>query len=261
MMKTILALTSAATLTLALLALTDNLEAFWELDNVNDSHSSNTLTNNGTVTFVTGKVGNAADFVPASSQYLSRADNAALSAGDTDMTIQAWVKFDSFDSSPTIICKCDTGGFGGDLEYAIYTTDTGELRSRRYNGSTFNTITSSGNLSLSTWYHVVTTYDASANVHALIINDGTPITASYSPGSWDTGNSFTIGIDSTSQGHWMDGLVDQVGIWRRVLSSSEITELYNSGNGRSYSYMSGGGGGGGTPCLLTLLGVGRCAGN
>ena len=33
----------------------------------------------------------------------------------------------------------------------------------------------------------------------------------------------------------MDGRLDQVGVWKRVLTADERTWLYNSGNGRSYT--------------------------
>lgn len=45
------------------MALVDNLISYWSLADVNDAHGSNHLTNTNTVTFVTGKVGDAANFV------------------------------------------------------------------------------------------------------------------------------------------------------------------------------------------------------
>ena len=63
-----------------------NLIAYWKLDEAsgtrNDSKGANHLTDNNTVTQAVGKVGNAAQFTLANSEYLSIADNADLSAGD-----------------------------------------------------------------------------------------------------------------------------------------------------------------------------------
>ena len=52
-----------------------NLISYYKLDDVNDYYASNNLTNNNTVTFVTGKIGNAGDFEVDSTQYLSNTGN------------------------------------------------------------------------------------------------------------------------------------------------------------------------------------------
>jgi hypothetical protein len=35
---------------------------------------------------------------------------------------------------------------------------------------------------------------------------------------------------------FFDGTIDEVGIWNRSLSSSEVSELYNGGSGASYPF-------------------------
>jgi len=218
------------------MALVTNLVAFWELDNVNDAHGANTLTNTGPASFVAANVGNGVDITGAST-YLSIADNAALSTGDIDFTIQLWAKFDNLTATRGVLGKCDNLGIGGDLEYVIYTTDTGFARLRLYNGSSFVTLETTSPLSTATWYHIIGYYNAATNTAGLIVNDGTPVTGSYSPGPWDTGNSLYIGTDFPSVNPF-DGIIDQVGIWKRVLSAAEITQLYNGGNGLSYAAIS-----------------------
>jgi len=74
------------------MALSDSLAAYYALENVNDSLGLNNLTNNATATFVSGKVGNAGNFVSASSQFLSHTDTATLDMGDIDFTITAWAR-------------------------------------------------------------------------------------------------------------------------------------------------------------------------
>jgi len=37
-----------------------------------------------------------------------------------------------------------------------------------------------------------------------------------------------------SVGHAFDGLLDEVGIWDKALTSTEVSDLYNSGNGLPY---------------------------
>jgi hypothetical protein len=63
-------------------------------------------------------------------------------------------------------------------------------------------------------------------------------TKSYSGGITVNTRDFTIGTqnDTANIFRW-DGLIDEVGFWKRVLTSAERTELYNSGNGRDYAYI------------------------
>jgi hypothetical protein len=41
--------------------------------------------------------------------------------------------------------------------------------------------------------------------------------------------------DSSNVAHFTNGKIDEVNIWNKELSASEITELYNSGNGKQYT--------------------------
>ena len=99
------------------MALTDNLIAFWELEEAsgtrNDAHGSNHLTDNNTVAQGTGKVGNCADFELDNSEYLSIADNAALSVGDEDFTIQAWFNIEANPGFRQGIVGKSSGGADG----------------------------------------------------------------------------------------------------------------------------------------------------
>jgi hypothetical protein len=48
--------------------------------------------------------------------------------------------------------------------------------------------------------------------------------------------SAKIGVNSYTGGvHFFNGIIDEVGIWNRELTASEVTELYNSGAGKQYT--------------------------
>ena len=74
-----------------------SLVGFWTLDEVSgarldSSGNGSTLTDNNTVASTTGKIGLAAVFQAGVSEFLSRSDNAFLSAGiNTSFTIDGWV--------------------------------------------------------------------------------------------------------------------------------------------------------------------------
>ena len=215
--------------------LTKNLISFWRLGEANganrvDYYGTNTLTNNNTVTQVGGKVGNASQFVAASSQSLSIADNASLSTGDIDFTIVAWVYLDSKAAEGDIIAK----DASGQREYNLRYVSVGD----RFNFTVSNdgTATTSldastlGSPSTSTWYFLVAWHDSIANTINIQANDGTVDSVAHTTGVFDGTAAFGIGT-STFANTFFDGRIDAVGFWKRVLSSSERSFLYNSGNG------------------------------
>ena len=78
-----------------------DLKGLWHLDENSNgsaavtrkdsSGNGNDLTDNATVTSTQGKIGKAAQFTAANSEYLSIAENASLSPGDIDFTFSGWV--------------------------------------------------------------------------------------------------------------------------------------------------------------------------
>lgn len=48
-------------------------------------------------------------------------------------------------------------------------------------------------------------------------------------------NDIYVGRYPSATGYEIDGIIDEIGIWSRVLTYDEVQELYNSGNGLSYN--------------------------
>lgn len=203
------------------MGLNDNLEAFWKLDEASGSRAdssgnSRTLTDNNTVTQATGKVGNAAQFTAANSEYLSAADAAWCSFGNESFTVAAWIYIDSAAAEGAVV--------GKNTEWRC-TITTGRKARLTLPSTALN---HADTLSLSTWYHVVWQYDAAADLIRIYVNAGTPTTTSDTTGATDSTNELRLGRQGSA---YYDGRIDAVGIWRRALSADEITTLYNSGNG------------------------------
>lgn len=229
------------------MALVDNLVAYYSMEeasgNAIDAHSTYDLTDNNTVGTATGKVSNARDFERSNSEWFSHADDAAFSRGDTDFTFAFWVQFESLNNFARLFSKTDSGNF----EYGLYIRDPsfGGTYDLRWHCSADGTgegtvLASSSTVSASTWYFLCVWHDSSANQLGLAINAGTADTTSHSTGVYNGTADFRIGRNHDGQYH--DGLIDEFGLWGRVLSGAERTELYNSGSGRDYTYISGGGG-------------------
>ena len=77
-----------------------------------------------------------------------------------------------------------------------------------------------------TWYHTVLTYDAGGNVSRLYI-DGAFISTDTSMGSIPAG-PLTLRLGDSVSGDNLDGRLDDVRVYDRILSDAEILELYSS---------------------------------
>jgi hypothetical protein len=61
---------------------------------------------------------------------------------------------------------------------------------------------------------------------------------------------FVVGTRTNTQGGEIDGEMDELGLWSRVLNSDEVSELYNSGNGLSMAAIIP------EPATVALVGLG-----
>lgn len=218
----------------------EGLVSYWRLGEVSGSRSdavgSNTLADNNTVTQADGKLGKAAQFTAANSEYLSIADNASLSTGDIDFTFCAWVYADSLAADRIIIGKTNLSTLG---EYFLaFSNSSGRFRFAIQNAGTFVTVDATilGAPSTATWYFIVGWHDSVANTVNIQVNNGTAdsgTTGATVPA--DSAQPFHIGADSTPTTFW-NGRVDAVGFWKRVLTAAEKTALYNGGLGRAYPF-------------------------
>jgi hypothetical protein len=219
--------------------LNDGLVAYWKLDEasgtrVDSGPNGQNLTDNNTVTSDTGKISNAGLFVSANSEYLSRTDSTELSTGNIDFSFSCWFYQDAAVANSAILTK-GSAYSNANLEYALWLGSGGATPAFSISdGTTTTTISSGVALTASTWYHIVVSYDAAANQMAITINAGTPATTAQSTGPQDTTGAF--GIGRRNNGAYISGRVDEVGFWKRVLTSDERTELYNAGAGKTYPF-------------------------
>ncbi len=227
------------------MALTDNLVAYYKLDeasgNATDALGANDLTNTNGVTAATGKVSGARSFAAASSQYLTHASNASFVTGDIDFTVAGWVNPTTTGSFPVIANK-GWAGSGSTREWILYINGTPqfEFSVEKADGSGSAAVQWGTGPSTSTWYHVVAWHDSVNNQLCIAVNNGTPVTSSYSAGVSTGTGAFQLGR-SEGQSIFWNGLIDEFGFWKRVLTSGERTSLYNGGNGFAYPFSSGAG--------------------
>ena len=214
------------------------LVAWYDLEEASgtrsDAHTNGLdLTENGTIGSATGKVGDAADKTASGTDSLYHADDALFDITG-DMTIAGWINFSSSDDHFAIFSKWL--GTGNQRSYILYKPSG--LRTIRFfassDGSTTDLTLESGDRAFDTW-HFVTLKFVAGGTSTLYINNSSVDTGT-APSSIHSGSSrmelisFNSGAISTRS-----GLLDSVAIWNRALDASEITTLYNSGSGVSYS--------------------------
>lgn len=218
-------------------ALIDGLIAYWKLDEAGagraDSHGANALTDNNTVGGGTGKINGAADFIAANSEYLSRADNADLSFADDAFTFDGWFKADSLATS-SVLAKWASDGAVATCEYALRIVAGTSLNWRVGDGTANTDISHSTALSTATWYYFCVYHDPAANLIGISLDGGAFQTAAHSTGVLDGAAGFALGRTGDFAGQYYDGLIDEAGLWGRVLSLTEAQERYASGAGLAY---------------------------
>lgn len=217
-------------------SLLTNLNSYWVLNETSgtraDSVGGMTLTDNNSVLSSTGHVSTpAALFASVSSQYLSHTANAILNTGDIDFTVAAWVYFTTVGVHRPIVQKGWDDAYG---EYILYYNDgTAKPKFEMANGAANVENSSAAVMSILTWYFVVAGYDAAADQLFVSTNAGTQDTASYSGGNTTVTGNFKIGA---GVGQFQNGMIQEVGFWKRRLSLAEITTLYNANAGKTYPF-------------------------
>ena len=174
----------------------------------------------------------AAQFTAANSEYLSIADNAALSLGDVDFTFATRIYLDSLGTNQSICNKY--GGTNWEFDINVITSNYIQF-SYNSEGTTNNVLNSSpfGALSASTWYFVICEYDSTNDRMRIYINDTLANTRTSVTGAIDTNSPVQMG--SLAGAQYFNGRRECTGYWKRLLTAAEKTALYNNNVGVAYA--------------------------
>lgn len=238
----------------SLRTLIPNLVSWWTFDggklitNVADSSGVNNGSliigasgKNTSTTTVPGKIGQALSF-DGTDDYIDIADNNSLSFGngttDTPMSISAWI----YMKNAVEFKIMKKGGIvGSDLEYFFRTGDQGT----NTNLLTFRVYDASANANLgrrysvamtqyeNKWIFVTATYDGSGTEGgvALYINGSRVDDTSASSGTYVAMENLTTGAQiGRYNTFYSNGYIDDVRLYNKALSLSEIKQLYNMHN-------------------------------
>ncbi|MFZ5881280.1 MAG: protein-glutamine glutaminase family protein [Chloroflexota bacterium] len=219
---------------------TTSLAAWWSLNEAsgqqrNDSHGTSHLTPSGTVGSVPGQKGNAASFSSSPSGVLTANDNAAISAGNINFTLVAHFYPTTASGTAVIVNK----GYAWNSNLRDY----GLLQSNSNivfavgNGST-NAAVSAPFSGINQWHTVIAWHDTTYDKLYIQIDNGTPVSVSYSGGAIDSTYPLVIGAH-VGGSYGFNGLVDEVALYKRYLNADERSWLFNAGASRSYTEVTG----------------------
>jgi hypothetical protein len=180
---------------------------------------------------VIGKVGQGAKFVGNASSWIDLGNPSSLQTTGS-LTVSAWVKADTPATTigGAIVSKwLDPSGYS-------YALDVVNISGPRFgfelsaDGAASFVQTSSAVVATSTWYHVAGVYDATAQTMNLYVN-GTLDSSSNSapPSLYNTSQKVMIGNAQDSVTIPWSGTIDEVRIYNRPLSASEVQKLYFEG--------------------------------
>ena len=205
------------------------LVSWWPGDgNANDIKGTNGgMVVNG-VSYVPGSVGQAFLF-NGINQYVDMGNPASLQITGS-LTLEAWFKTSSpMGNYKALVTKWWSATT--DAAYSLLWTATGGLSFFLNSSAQVVLNASSGqNWNDGLWHHVAGTWDGST---ARIYVDGTQrsSTTNASFGAiMNTTRTFRIGADSYSSANYFPGAIDEVSIYSRALSSSEVAAIYAAGS-------------------------------
>lgn len=215
-------------------SLLQGLVSYWNLNgNSHDVVSGNDgIDTNITYVKSFGRLGKGAYFDGLTSAIdLGTPDNLSMRG---DMSIAMWVYPLSLVEGSSVFAK--TVGVGDtDNTYDLQVFADARLQFVYANG-TYYYINSATILPSNTWSHVVFTR-GNGNADTVFYVNG--VNVGLSNNHWAAITPLTGGtvyMGRRGNGNFFHGYLDEVGVWDRMLTPTEVTNLYNGGMGKSYPF-------------------------
>lgn len=206
---------------LAQVAPTSGLVGYWNLNETGGATAGDSSGNsyNGTLvnnpSWVSGRVNNGLNLSGAS-QYVRVPDASSLHLASTTYSYTFWFRTNNPNTDQGLVGKNGSTGFVS----AINTNKV--LVGHRINDTSSNLLWGATTLGANTWYHAAVVYDRSTlKIYLNGAEDGSRNVSTDLP---DTLGDIFLG---SASGIHLNGILDEVRIYNRALSTSEITNIYN----------------------------------
>ena len=213
------------------LPITDGLAAYWNFDGqlfdwVGEYHG--TARGKVPVEFVDGQTGfgkalklNGTNYVEITGGPVNGLDNA-----NGSLSIAGWFKVDAFDKSwQALIAKGENNNYRVARRSAENTI--------AYAGGTGEGANDTPNINDGKWHHFAAISDAQVKEFgtALYIDGVRYSVNTNKPALTASAKNLFIGENPDALNRQWTGEIDDLGIWKRVLTSTEVSAMYNAGQG------------------------------
>lgn len=223
--------------------LTNGLVGYWTFDGAditsttasdkNPTVTKNNGTLNGSPTPVIGRIGQALAFNGSTMDVVLPTLSAISQA--SAFTVSAWVKLDAFepyDGSGVIY------QMGGPTAQSPWFREMGDgslnVLFDTASANEGNLTTDTNYFSIGQWVFATATWDGGSDKYIRIYRNGSLYVTSSSPTVNSSLKSIGVGTGNIggrvlTEANFLDGTIDEVRVYNRALSASEVTELYQQG--------------------------------
>ncbi len=216
----------------------------WKMDESSGSGVSDTSgsNNSGTATgtsVVTGVKQNARSF-NGTSDYVEVADSNSLDL--SQFTLETWIKVNSLPSAQaSLISKNPNNNNQTNYNLWVLSDGTIALQAGNGGGSNFSAINLNSNTKvvIGQWYHIVGSISGTDGTAKIYINGVLDVATTVSGTAYSNNNVLSIGARKWDDGgsgidNYFNGTIDEVKIYNRALSQSEVNQNYNYGSFSGY---------------------------
>jgi len=203
------------------------------------SHAAKVLTEEGDVTSISGKVGQAASGVD-DANYLSIGEASGVGTADSgrgSWTVLAWVRVPGLEEcSENLLAKFNEAFDATDFG-TFFQIDSGgnfTILATKYGGSDSISASASVASYAGQWVFGMARYDADARTISARINNGT-VQSTTAANSWPAitdGSAFTFGAGNLGTFN-----VDQLMLYHRAVPDAQVLAIYNGGSGMTYAQV------------------------
>jgi len=202
-----------------------NPVSFYKGDgNANDSNGGNHGTLVGDVGFVPSPFGQAFNF-DGDGDYVDLGNDASLDLPES-MSVAMWVRLDTLDNYKYFLADF---AFGNISQGSLGTTTDGTVFAwfQSYTDGSIETLDGTTPIELNKWFHLAAVRDDDAKTVRLFVNGIEDASLSYAGKNVVAlqGNKILGGVGPDFPADFMDGQLDEVGIYDRALTLAEIQAL------------------------------------
>ncbi len=209
----------------------DGLLGWWGFSgNAHDEsgNGNNGVVNGASLTADRHSIPNSAYSFNGTTDYIEVADTPTLRLNNTDFTFSFWVKIDTYTTPATaFIVKRNSGNYNGWLLVANSAFNN-RLELKTSQGADPR-LFSDSTLSESVWHHVALVYHQTSTVDFYfdgILSSSHPVGGLSFSANCTAAMRFGHDTQTPPGSYFLNGSMDDIGIWNIALSAQEILNLY-----------------------------------